>query len=245
MMNRLNPKRTMIALIGISFIALTLSGCLYPRELRNGNQLSAEESVVIVQQAIDRYLEERGVLPIKNSTPETPVYEKYIIDFSKLVQFNYLSSIPPAAFEQGGNYYYLIIDELEDPKVKLMDLVSFQAVGDVQKAVDRYRKANGTLPSAGTAAPDFVWIDFKALRIKEPQIKSVYSGQLLNLVLHRSGQVFIDYSIDIMQRIKRKSNFTPDPKMDLRTILVDETSFVPVKSTAYYWKNNEPAITFE
>lgn len=105
--------------------AVLLSGCLYPKELRKENQMASGEYVMVVQNAIDQYKAKTGVLPIKNSTENTPIYEKYPVDFRKL-QGPYLSSIPVNAFENGGTAAYVLVDVETKPAVKMMDIPSFQ-----------------------------------------------------------------------------------------------------------------------
>lgn len=247
-MNETSKRRAMHRIIRSAAVLAVcialLSGCLYPKDQRD-QQIAAKESVMIVQKAVERFKEEREVLPIKNSSPDTPLYEKFVIDFSKLIQFHYLSSIPTSAFERGGSAYFLIINEETKPEVKLMDLVTFQSVAKVQKAVDRYYDAHGKLPYGEQAVPEFYWIDYEALRERSPDLRSVYSGQTLNLIMHESGQVFVDYSIDIMQTLTRLNLDQVDPRVDLRTLLVNESYYVPVKSCPYYWVNGEPHIVFE
>lgn len=46
-------------------LALLLSGCAYPKELRKENQINPAEFITVVQQAVDLFHEKTGVLPIK------------------------------------------------------------------------------------------------------------------------------------------------------------------------------------
>src|SRR5699024_12881517 len=53
---------------------------------------------------------------------DTPIFEKYIIDFSVMKENGVLSEIPGNAFENGGIYQYGLITPEENPRVKLIDL---------------------------------------------------------------------------------------------------------------------------
>src|SRR5690606_33042748 len=94
----------------ISAVLVLLSGCMYPKQMRKENQASVAESVIVVQHAVDLYKERNGTLPIKNSTEETPIYEKYVIDLKKLTQGPYLGMIPPIAFENGGSFLFVLVN---------------------------------------------------------------------------------------------------------------------------------------
>ncbi|ANE49018.1 hypothetical protein SY83_18635 [Paenibacillus swuensis] len=231
--------------LGMMVIILTLllSGCMYPDERRaERNPAAAKEFLTVVQSAVDTYQKETGLLPLQNSTMETPLYEKYLVDFKQLQKRGYISFIPGNAFESGGTYYYLIINEETKPEVKLMDLISFQKVNEVQKAVDSYRgEHGGVLPQGAAAANSFFWIDYKKLDRKPPEIVSMYTGQTLNLMMHESGRVVIDYAPDLMQLIT-KGNLKPSAGEDLRAQLASTTPFVPLKSYPYYWQDNEPKV---
>lgn len=241
-MFRLLKHVLFIALFGV--MLGTLAGCMYPDNLRKENQIPPRDQLFIVQHAIDEFHKATGVLPIINSTMDTPLYEKYKIDFKKLMENQYLSSIPANAYEQGGTNIYVLVNPELKPEVKLMDLISYQDVGDIQKAVDAYRSAHeNQLPTGQPVAPGFYLPDFGKMGMKQGQIRSVYSHGYLSLLLHRSGEVVIDYAPEIMQIMNKKGIASPPPDTDLRTYLVDNSFFVPVKSFPYYWKNNEPVVS--
>lgn len=223
---------------------VVLAGCLYPDELRKENQVFGTEYIAVVQAAVDQYVEARSVLPIKNSEIDTPIYEKYVIDFKKLLDTPYLSLVPPNAFEKGGTSLYVLVDAETEPKVKLLDLVAAQRVNDVQNAVDRYRLSHGgELPVRPEETGDDEWwfIDYKKIGMSEVQVRSVYSGQYLPLMLHESGRVVIQYGPDIAGLIRRLG-VEPERGKDLRGYLVENSSFVPVKSAPYEWVDGEPVI---
>ena len=229
-----------LLLFGAALSAVLLSGCY---GAAGQNQAPPHEYILLVQGAVDQYHKKTGVLPIKNSAADTPIYEKYVIDFKRLKDGHFLSTIPTNAFENGGTNLYVLVNVETKPEVKLLDLVSYQQIGDLQKQVDDYRARNGgRLPLGERIAGPFHWIDFDLLRQKPPTIKSPYSRMLLNPVIHESGKVAIDYAPELM-RLLEKAEKSIDPKSDLREILVAESYYVPVHSYPYRLQNNEPVIS--
>ncbi|TYP77772.1 hypothetical protein [Paenibacillus methanolicus] len=235
-MNRWRSSRLAAVMV---VMAVLLSGCLYPDEERAASQLPAKDEVMNVQTVIDQYQKDTGLLPIMNSEPNTPVYEKYLIDFGKLTRMKYLSDIPPAAFEKGGNYYFLIINEETDPTVKLMNLAVYQQVNDVQREVSSYQRTKGALPRGEEVYPGYYRIDYSALNVREPKLVSIFTGQTQQTMMDAGGNVYVDYTADMMQAIQ-KSGESPSPDQDLRELLASRSDFVPVKSPAYRFINNEP-----
>lgn len=225
-------------------LVLLLSGCAYPKELRKENQINPAEFITVVQQAVDLFHEKSGVLPIKNSDMTTPLYEKYVIDFAKLKKSNYLSTVPANAFESGGIFIYVLVDAETKPTVKLMDLSAYQSVEDVQKKINDYKASHdGKLPAGIAINEAFEYVDFNNLGMKAPEIKSVYNRQNLvtYLVNKQTGEVAIDYAMDIMKFIQDQGlagSLKPD--QDLREILVNKSYFVPIRSFEYRWQNNQP-----
>lgn len=219
-----------------------LAGCLYPEEQKAQNQKPPKDVMINVQAVVDQYQKDTGLLPILNSEPDTPVYEKYVIDFAKLQRMNYLSDIPSAAYENGGNYYFLILDEETDPTVKLMSLVSYQQMNDIGRAVRQYADShNGQLPSGEEAYPDFWRIDYAKISKKDPNIISMYSGQTLSTMMDAKGNVYLDYGADIMGMVNSLgADAKPEDDQDLRELLVERSDFVPVKSPVYRLVNGEP-----
>ncbi|MGO4539733.1 hypothetical protein [Paenibacillus sp. 2TAB19] len=232
--------RLLAIVTAVSLFAATLSGCMYPDDQRKQNQAAPKEAIRNVQGAIDQYKDETGMLPIKNSDAQTPVYEKFLIDFAKLQRTGYLSDLPSAAFEKGGNFYFLVIDEETNPRVKLMDLVTYQKVNDIQGWVKAYVQNGGELPKGEQMYPGFYQIDYKLMNKTAPVIQSVFSGQSINALVDEGGVVYADYGIDIMQLIQKNGDMSIDEKLDLRTLLVDDSDYVPVKSPIYHYVNGEP-----
>jgi len=227
-------------LAALLLAASLLSGCLYPQERRGQNQVSPKEAVRNVQGAIEQYFADKSMLPIKNADSGTPVYEKFLIDFAKLQREGYMSSIPTAAFENGGNYYFLITDEENTRQVKLMDIVTYQKINDIQSWVRSYVQTSGKLPLGDEMYEGFYLIDYKALNKKEPEIVSQYSRQTLQAVIDNNGTVYTDYGIDIMQLLQKDGTEGLEPGLDLRELLVAASDYVPVKAPVYHLIDGEP-----
>lgn len=225
------------------WMVLMLAGCMYPNDRLQQNQISTGEYIILVQNAVETYKQRTGVLPIKNSSEQTPIYEKYLIDFKKLLDRNVISRIPADAYEVGGSNYYVIVDPEGEMKVKLMDLVIAGKVSDIQRLSDSYVAAGNELPLGELVKPNFYRVDFERLGMKSEQVRSVYSEMFLSVLIHQSGRITIEYAPEIMRAITMKGISTPDPNMDLRTYLVEQSNYIPVNSYPYYWKDNEPVIS--
>jgi len=225
-------RRGMGLILCAALLFLT-SGCLYPRDYTPGQTTNVSAAVRSVEDAVRRYQEDTGLLPIQNADASVPVYEKYRIDFAKMKRMGYIEAIPKAAFESGGRYIFLIVDEETDPKVRLLDAPVYQAITDAQRNVEAYMKDHGgKLPADSEPYPGFFYLDFKRLGMKRPDIRSMFAPRPLELMADAKGNVYADYGIDLAQQI-RDHNLTPSPDEDLRRILVERTPFVPVKSPVY------------
>jgi hypothetical protein len=222
------------------------SGCMYSEEIerQKDNPAFVNEEINRVQSAVENYFEKNKTYPIKNSTEATPIYEKYILDLRKLIQSQLLSSIPKNAFENGGKYYYLLLTPETSPKVKLMDISIFQQADELQKKVNRYALSHdGKLPFGSKISTGFYSLDFKLLNSNEEQIQSMYSENFLPFLLSDSGDVVIDYGLEIYNLLQKQNQREYNSKLDLRTFLIENSPYVPVKSYPYYWLNGEPQIT--
>lgn len=237
--------RSARALLAALAALWTLAGCgVYRGEVTKQGAPASGEYVALVQGAIDAYKQKTGVLPIKNSTESTPIYEKYRIDFKKLQDNHLLSVIPTNAFENGGSAMYVLVNVETKPEVKLMDLPTYQRVGALQNEVDAYMRDNGgQLPRADEVAPGFYSLDYAKLKRKPEELRSPYSRQFVGVVVHESGRIAIDYTQDIANAIAKSGGSQPDAKLDLRTILVAQSYFVPAWSFPYYWHDGKPALS--
>lgn len=217
-----------------------MTGCMYKAEDSQENQVSYRESVKRIQSAVDDFFKEQSILPILTAGEEVPRYEKYRVDLGKLENMGYMDEIPKTAFEKGGSGYFLIINEEEEPTVKVMDLNTKQKVNDVQMSVNRYKTANnGKLPSGVELYPGFTTVDLGKTDAKKFQLKSIYSGQEVTFMMDEEGTVYIDYAFDIMQAIQKESA-EPKTNEDLRVYLEKASFFVPVKSVPYIWMDKQP-----
>lgn len=235
-------KRWLITVLLLSMVIL-LAGCLYPNDRLQQNQISTGEYIILVQNAVETYKQRTGVLPIKNSKEDTPIYEKYLIDFKKLLDRNVISNIPADAYEAGGANYYVIVDPEDEMKVKLMDLVTAGQVSDIQRRTDSYVAEGNELPLGEQVMPGFYHIAFERLGMKSEQVRSVYTEMFLSILIHESGRVVVDYAPEVMRAITLKAVSTPNPNIDLRIYLVEQSNYIPVNSYPYYWKDNEPVIS--
>lgn len=229
-------------------IVVLMTGCSsFQSSSQSSRSINPAPYVALVQAALDGFIEANSVLPIMNSEMDTPIYEKYKVDFTRLIQQGYLQSIPENAFENGGTHYYTIVDPETNPKIKLLDLISVREARDVERRIKQYFDQHGVIPTLNPVTTGWYTIDYDKLKIDEVQVKSVYSNHYLGLLVHMSGAVVIDYGIDIMQLLmseeQRVNEHELDETFDLRTLLVEHYHFVPAQSVAYYWKDDQPVLS--
>jgi hypothetical protein len=231
------------ALPGLLLVLLAslLSGCLYPNERKLENQVPSTFYLEATQKAVEQYLKDTGVLPIATKPLDTPIFEKYEIDFSRLMP-RYLPDAPANSFEKGGLYKYVLIDVEWKPTVKLIHLGMVSKVADVQHAVNRYRDNFGKLPFGKDLGNGYYLIDFQALGTKEVQIDSMVTNQLLPLIMNGQGEVGIDYAADIATILRNNPKAKVPKDTDPRYVMARESMFVPVKSFPYALVNGEPRL---
>src|SRR5690606_39207600 len=102
--------------VAMALVLLAAGGCLYPRDRTPDGGMAPREAALAVQEAVNRYFETHGTLPLFNADANVPKYEKFRVDFARLKSAGFLPAPPPAAFEGGGPYLFLIVDEERDPK---------------------------------------------------------------------------------------------------------------------------------
>jgi len=232
------------ALAAILLASASLAGCLYPKDQLAQNRMPPRDAVRLVQAAVDEYRRDTGLLPIKNADADTPRYEKFVVDLAKLLRTGYLSDLPAAAFEKGGNYYFLVLDEETEPTVRLLNIAVLQKLNDLQKRVKEYAASNdGGLPAGEELYPSFRVLDFDRLGGRKPDIRSVFSDLPILVLVHDGGEVFADYAADI-RRLVESRGAAPEPDEDLRGLLARETLFVPVKSPVYHWIDGDPIARY-
>jgi len=220
-----------------------LTGCLYPKSEMIKNQTPNEDQLESVQIAVDKYVDENdGLVPIKTKASDTPIFEKYIIDFNELKDNHFLTDIPGNAFENGGIYQYALITPEENPRVKLIDLQLTEEMRRVNIQLDNYRSKNLYPPFGKEISKGIYDINYKKLGFEsKPYVVSPYSNENLPIVMDTGGKLYIDYRIDLQKAL---TEFEHDYKEgeDIRNIIADHTPFVPVYSLPYTIQNNEPTF---
>ncbi|MDP4104405.1 MAG: hypothetical protein Q8935_05570 [Bacillota bacterium] len=213
----------------ILLAAFFLSGCMYPNQERSQNQIPYKDQIQSVQAAVDSYRKDNGgLLPIKTTEANTPVYQKYPIDFKKLTP-RYLSEPPGNAFENGGIFQYVIINEQTNPTVKLFDLRIAETIQEIKMRI----KANGYPPYKKVLANNVFSLDFTKIGYeKPPYAVSPYTGHNLPFVITGDTEIYVDYSSDLYQALKQQKE-TIKPGEDIRPLLVSDSMFVPAYSLPY------------
>lgn len=227
---------------GLFFVLIVslLTGCMYPKEELSQNQVPYKDQIQAVQTAVDDFRKDNGgILPIKTKEAETPIYHKYPIEFKKISP-KYLSEPPGNAFESGGVFQYVLVDVETNPTVKLLDLRLTETIRDINLRI----KAKGYPPYKDQLARNVFSLDYKKLGYeKAPYAVSPFTNQNLSFVITGNAEVFVDYRPDLYQAIK-KTNKQLKPGEDIRSILVNNSMFVPAYSLPYTVdaKTNEPVF---
>jgi hypothetical protein len=224
-------------------ISILLSGCFYPNERRVEHQTPHPEQIEMIQRSIETYREKTGVLPIHTKEADTPIFEKYVVDFSKLIQQGYIDRAPSHSFEEGGVFQYVLVDVESDAKVKLIDLRLSNEVRSLQMRLNDYLSRNTYLPVDQVIEGGYFTLDYNKLNLKsEPLVQSPFSRQYLPFVADQNGRIGIDYRLDLYQEIQNRENLDDLEGKDIRFLLVENTNFVPVHSFAYTLKDGEPVF---
>lgn len=228
-------------IVVLAGLLLVLTGCLYPQDNLMKNQMTNDEQLGIVEKAVLAYREQTdGLLPIKTKSSDTPVYEKYLIDFLELKRENTLTDTPGTAYENGGVYQYIIVDPEEDMRVKVIDLRTTEALRSVFVSLDIYRSKH-TYPPFGDEIQKGVYqVKYKSLGLKEaPFVISPYSGEELPIVMDQTGALYIDYRVDLYQAL---NEFTHTYKNgdNILPILVDNYPFAPAYSMPMTIEDGDP-----
>ncbi|MFC8687586.1 hypothetical protein [Brevibacillus porteri] len=233
-------RKSFKLVISLTILSSLLSGCLYPDERRAENQIPSTFFVEATQKAIEQFQKDTAVLPIVTKPLDTPIFEKYEIDFRKMIP-KYMPDVPGNAFEKGGVYKYVLIDVDTKPTVKLIHLTAVSTVADVQSEVDRYKGHFEKLPVLADLGNGYYSIDHDRLGLKAWQVPSTMGTYLLPLVMNAEGQVGIDYAADIAQML-RDTKVTVPEKTDPRYVLARNSMFVPAKSFPYEMVDGDPRL---
>lgn len=222
-------KRKNGLFFSIMLLSFLLSGCLYPEENLNQNEVPYEDQLQSVQSAVNQFqTEEGGILPIKTKEDDPDIYEKYPVDFSKISP-RFMAEPPGNAYESGGIYQYVLIDVETNPAVKLIDLRIAEQIRSIRVRL----LAHEFPPFKDTLANNVYTLDFKELGYEdEPYITSPYSGKQLPLVMSGDGTIYIDYAADLYAALQ-ETDSPPAPGEDIRSLLTQSSPFVPAYSLPY------------
>ncbi|HET7578563.1 MAG TPA: hypothetical protein VFK33_04705 [Bacillales bacterium] len=186
-----------------------------------------------VQQAVDQFQKDTGVLPIKTRDQKTPLYQKYPIAFENRLIPKYLPDAPENAYMNGGLFEYVLVNAEKDPTVKVIDLTTVQVVQKLQRRVNFFEHQHHYTPTQGTIGPKRYKLYYKSLGYDQPPyVKSPFTGYQLGFVVGPDSKVHIDYRKDLNAFMK-KYRASYKPGQDIRNILVQHSPFVPVDSFPY------------
>jgi len=236
-------RHTYLQLFGLLFFTFILSGCLYPQSEMEQNKVPYEEQLEIVQSAVNEYKEDKqGLVPIRTKSSDTPIFEKYLIDFTLLKQNGNLAEIPGNAYENGGVYQYTLLTPEENPRVKLIDLRITEAIRSVNVQLDIYRNEH-IYPAYGEKISDGVYtVNYEKLGIENPPtIVSPYSNENLPIIMDVDGNLYVDYRIDLKRALEEYDHNYIEGE-DIRYILAENTPFVPAYSLPYTIEDGEPVF---
>ncbi|MGI8315367.1 hypothetical protein [Halobacillus mangrovi] len=225
---------------------IVLSGCLYPSSQLQKNQVPNQVQLESIQTAVDTFQSNSGgLLPIKTKPQDTPVFQKYQLDFSKLKEQGLIGELPGTSFENGGHYQYVIIHPEKDPTVKVLDLRTTEELRSLQVKVKFYQDSNRYPPLGDQIARGVYALDYEKVGLEEePMIDSPYSQQMLPVYLNAKGEVLIDYRKDLYNYLQNKDH-SYESGDDIRYLLTDHAPFVPGYSEAYTVKDGEPIFMSE
>lgn len=233
-------KRKYMRLIGLILLLFIISGCMYPEEELNKNKQPNMDQLEIVQNAVDAYVEKTdGLVPIKTKEQDTPIFQKYLIDFKKLKDNNLLSETPGNAFENGGSYQYTIVTPEDDPRVKVFDLKMTDTIRSVKVKLHTYQSKHIYPPFGKKVDQDVYTLNYEKLGLSpDPVVKSPYSGENLPIIIDTDGELHIDYRIDLQKALDEFDNDYKNGD-DIRYILPENTPFVPAYSLPYTVDDDE------
>lgn len=231
-------KKITAALLMVLTVSL-LTGCLYPQDQLQQNQLPYEDQIAAVQSAVEKYQSENsGILPIKTKDQDTPIYIKYPIEFNKL-KGPYLSEVPGNAYENGGVFQYVLIDVEEKPTVKIFDLRIAEKIREINIRI----RSAGYPPFKESIGDNVYTLDYSQIGYdEEPFVVSPYSKQNLPLLISGSGEIFVDYTNDLNIKLQEQE-YNLEKGEDIRSILTEDSAFVPAYSIPYTINDkNEPVF---
>ncbi|HLS08290.1 hypothetical protein [Lentibacillus sp.] len=236
-------NNTYIRLFSPILIIFLLTGCLYPESELSKNKEPNNSQLEKVQSAVDQYHEQTdGLLPIKTKDSDTPIFQKYLIDFQALKEQNIMTEIPGTAYENGGIYQYTIMTPEDDPRVKLIDLRISDAIREVAVKLNVYRNEHIYPPFGKEIAEGIFQIDHEKLGLdSQPYVVSPYSQENLPIVMDTEGNLYVDYRIDLNRALDEYEHDFAEGD-DIRYLLAENTPFVPAYSLPYTIRDGEPVF---
>lgn len=225
-------------LLTFTLSLVVLTGCMYPDDQRAGSNIPPETDIQNVQNAVDNFQEsEGGILPIK-TTEDAVEYLEYPIEFTRVVP-EYLSEIPVTAYENGGNFQYVILDEEEDPTVKIADLAIIEELRSLSLRINGMGEHVELGEQVG---PNVYQLDLEHYNLADnPTVTSPYTRQELN-VYYSGGQDFVvDYRDDLNMMIENEG-LEFETGEDIREVLYEYTPIVPIYSPEMTVDENNEAI---
>lgn len=237
-MKQVHTYLKVVLLVVLTVFVLT--GCLFPKEEQAKNQVPYEDQLELVQTSIEKYQEKTGgLLPISTKSSDTPIFEKYIIEFDQLEEENLISDIPGNSFESGGVYRYVLIDVEENPTVKLIDLRTTNAVQSLYTKVNTYRNKHIHPPFGKKIEKDLYTIDYEKLGLEsEPTAVSPFTQNNVPIIMNVDGDLFIDYRSDLTTYLAEEEHSFKNGD-DIRYILPENSPFVPAYSMPYTIEDDE------
>ena len=225
--------KTFFKMFSLLCVISLLSGCLYPQKQKAENQLPYKAQIQSVQSAVDQFKkDEGGILPIVTKEADTPIYQKYVIKFSKISP-RYMAEPPENAYESGGIFQYVLVDVEKNPTVKLLDVRMAEIIQETSLRLKAYQESNGYPPFKERLAKNVFTLDFKKIGLKEaPTVTSPYSQKDLYLVIDGDGNLFVDYTPDLYNVLEEHKGEIKDGR-DIRDFLVKDSDFVPAFSLPY------------
>ncbi|RWZ60259.1 hypothetical protein EQV77_02915 [Halobacillus fulvus] len=233
-------------LLTFPLLLLFLTGCLYPQAELQKNKVPNQQQLEMIQNAVNQYqTSSGGLLPIKTKPEDTPIFQKYQIDFSKLKERNLINELPATSFENGGYYQYVLLDVEQNPTVKLLDLRTTEDLRSLQIKVQFHMDDHRYPPFGDQIARGVYELDYEKIGLNQPPvIDSPYSEQLLPVYLNAEGKVLIDYRKDLYSYLREQDHFY-EPGDDIRYLLTDHAPFVPAYSDPYTVQDGEPVFMSE
>lgn len=223
-------KKIHMIIVCLASIIL-LAGCMYPQAEKKELETADELNLTIVQKAVDQYRQQSGgLLPIKTRDQDTDKYIKYPIDFDLLTQGGHLEKLPTNSFEKGGIFQYVIWNaESKNPQVKLVDLQQAEVIREISIS----KGINGYVPMGENIQGNVYKLAYKDMGLEEaPSVPSPYSATILPIVIKGTGEIYVDYSIEL-QKIIDEEQPTIKKNQDIRYLLEEKYPILPAYSAAY------------